>query len=119
MKLNIQKESHRVARINDLILKELAVILQQEMKDPRLEMVTITEVDVAPNLAHAKVYFTVMAEKGTASEQQLALLNKAAGFLRSQLGSRIVLRYVPALRFFLDTSMDRGNKLDTLLDQID
>ena len=119
MKLNIQKESHRVARINDLILRELAVILQQEMRDPRLEMVTITEVDVAPNLAHAKVYFTVIAESNTTCEQQLALLNKAAGFLRSQLGTRVVLRYTPSLRFFLDTSMDRGNTIDLLLDQIE
>ncbi|HEX5538359.1 MAG TPA: 30S ribosome-binding factor RbfA [Methylophilaceae bacterium] len=101
--------SHRVA---EQIQRELADLLQFEVKDPRVSMVTITDVEVSGDMAHAKIYYS--ANEGTSQLQ--AGLEKSAGFLRTQLAKRMLLRTVPQLHFVYDASIDRGMKLSRLID---
>lgn len=110
------KHPERVRRIAEQIQRDLSAIIRRELKDPRVGMVTITDVDVAHDYAHAKIYFTVM---GKNSDQSACLegLNRAAGFLRSELGKGMSLRVVPQLHFVYDTSVERGVHLSNLIDQ--
>jgi ribosome-binding factor A len=106
------KEFARSQRVAEQIQRELADLLQFEVKDPRVSMVTITEVDVTGDLAHAKVYFSAPE-----NPPDLMLgLQKAAGFLRSQLSQRMLMRTVPQLHFVYDASIERGMKLSRLID---
>lgn len=107
------KEFSRSHRVAEQIRRELADLLQFEVKDPRVGRVTLTEVEVTGDLAHAKVYFVTQDDAPAAT----AALTKAAGFLRSQLSQRLLLRSVPQLHFVYDESMDRGIHLSQLIDQ--
>ena len=84
------------------------------MRDPRVGMVTITGVDVSPDLSHAKVFFTILEKQNL--EPTLAGLKRSAGFLRSQLARRIKLYTTPELRFVYDESVERGDHLSRLID---
>ena len=88
-------------------------LLQFEVKDPRVGMVTITEVEVSGDMSHAKIYYS--AAEGTKELQKG--LEKSAGFLRTQLSKRLLLRTVPQLHFVYDASIDRGMKLSKLIDE--
>ena len=113
-------EYSRTERVGDQIQKELATLIQWEMKDPRLGMVTINEVKVSRDFSYAEVYITVLGQDlqdATVSETSVEVLNKAAGFLRSQLGRKLTLRTVPALRFHYDQSIERGRHLSSLIDK--
>ena len=101
--------SHRVA---EQIQRELADLLQFEVKDPRVGMVTVTDVEVTGDMAHAKIYYS--AKEGTAKLQ--TGLEKSSGYLRSQLAKRMLLRTVPQLHFVYDASIDRGMKISRLID---
>jgi ribosome-binding factor A len=107
------KEFSRNQRVAEQIQRELADLLQFEVKDPRVQGVTLTEVDVSRDLAHAKVYFVTHAHP----EESTQALAKAAGFLRTQLSRRLVMRSVPQLHFVYDESLDRGIRLSRLIDQ--
>lgn len=108
----------RTQRIGDQIQRELASLIQLEMKDPRLGMVTVSAVNVSRDMGFADVYVTVLEHKEQIDrEQTLAILNKGAGFLRGRLGQLIKLRVVPALRFHYDESIARGQRLSALIDQ--
>lgn len=107
------KEFSRSQRVAEQIRRELADLLQFEVKDPRVGRVTLTEVEVTGDLAHAKIYFVTQDEAVAATEA----LGKAAGFLRSQLSQRLLMRSVPQLHFFYDESLDRGIHLSQLIDQ--
>lgn len=102
--------SHRVA---EQMQRELADLLMFEIKDPRVNMVTITAVEVTGDMAHAKIFYT--AAKQSDSLQQG--LEKSAGFLRTQLGRRMLLRTVPQLHFVYDASIDNGMKMSKLIDE--
>lgn len=126
--------SSRGQRVADQIQRELATLIQLEVRDPRVGMVSITGIDLSRDLAHAKVFVTVLdtvtnngaiANLATAEEDDLdslqvrdnvEALNKAAGFLRSQLSKRLALRAVPKLRFFYDASIENGQRLSGLID---
>ena len=126
--------SSRGQRVADQIQRELATLIQLEVRDPRVGMVSITGIDLSRDLAHAKVFVTVLdtvtnsgaiTNLATAEEDDLDLLqvrdnvealNKAAGFLRSQLSKRLALRAVPKLRFFYDASIENGQRLSGLID---
>jgi len=110
------KVSGRAIRIGDQIQKELADLIRQEVKDPRVGMVTITGVDVASDYSHAKVFFSTLADKQTIDECALGL-NHAAGFLRSALFHRLALRVIPQLHFVYDESIERGVRISALIDQ--
>jgi len=104
----------RTDRISSSIQKALAQIIRDEVKDPRVGMVTIQEVRTVRDLSQAKVYFTVMDEE-QGKDVQKALQN-AAGFIRHQLGRQVQLRTVPQLIFVYDTSISYGNNLQQLLE---
>lgn len=112
------KEYSRTQRIGDQMQRELALLIQRDIKDPRLGMVTITAVEVSRDLSHAKVYITVMGRDGTEQvEQSLAILQEAAGFLRMQLGRIMKVRTVPQLHFHYDASIRRGAELSALIER--
>jgi ribosome-binding factor A len=106
----------RLRRVADQIQKELAVIIAAELKDPRIALVTLTDVEVSPDLAHAKVFYTTLADAGSRQELGAALAH-AAGFLRSQLSRRIKLQGIPDLHFEYDLSIERGFAIDRLIDE--
>lgn len=112
------KQYSRTQRVADQMQRELAILIQREVRDPRLGMVTITAVDVSRDLAHGKVYFTLL---GKDSDEDVAenreILNEVAGFLRMQLGRVMKLRSVPQLHFHYDESIRRGVHLSSLIDR--
>ncbi len=113
------QEYSRTQRVADQIQRELAALIQREVKDPRVGMATVSAVEVSRDLSHAKVFVTIL--NGDEDQQEITesvkALNNASGFLRSQLGQRMKLRIVPTLRFHFDDSLSRGNYLSNLIDQ--
>ncbi len=111
------REFKRADRVADALQRELAEIIRDEMDDPRLGMVNITEVQVSRDMSQAKVHvnFVVPKSDDDASEA-LEVLNGAAGFLRAQVGKTVRMRSVPRLRFYYDASGERGQKLSALID---
>jgi ribosome-binding factor A len=112
----VGKEFSRSRRVGEQIQRELAELVQRELKDPRLGMVTISAVEVSKDLSVAKVFFTVL-NPGHDPEQTLRGLSHAAGFLRRELGHRMKLRVVPELRFQYDRSIEDGSRLSALIDE--
>jgi ribosome-binding factor A len=109
-------KSQRAHRVAEQIQHELAELLRSEVKDPRVGMVTVTHVDVTPDMAHAKVYFTALAGRAHASEAAAALA-RTAGFLRTQLAQRLPVYTVPQLSFVYDESIESGMALSRLIDE--
>jgi|TARA_B110000977_G_scaffold162724_1_gene208348 ribosome-binding factor A len=113
------QEYSRTQRVADQIQRELAALIQREVKDPRVGMATVSAVEVSRDLSHAKVFVTIL--NGDEDQQEITesvkALNNASGFLRSQLGQRMKLRIVPTLRFHFDDSLSRGNYLSNLIDK--
>lgn len=109
------KDFTRPRRVAEQIQRELADLLRLEVKDPRVGMVTITDVEVSNDYAHAKVYFSLLGDEARVQEA-LKGLQSAAGFLRSEVAKRIKLRIMPQLHFVHDTSIERGMRLDQLID---
>ncbi len=107
----------RTDRVGDQIRMEIADILTRRVKDPRVGFVTVTAVAVTADLRQASVYVTVL-QQGPQEAETLAVLARAEGFIRSELGRRLKLRYVPELTFVKDTSLDRVKRVMTLLDQV-
>ncbi|MCW5576931.1 MAG: 30S ribosome-binding factor RbfA [Burkholderiales bacterium] len=110
------KDFSRGRRIADQIQRELSDIIRLEIKDPRVSLVTVTDVEVSQDNAHAKVFFTVLGES---AQQEAAgrALEHAAGFMRSTLAKRIKLRTVPQIHFHYDVSVERGMRLSRLIDE--
>ena len=110
------KEYSRTQRVADYLQRELAELIQHEVRDPRIGMVSITGVDVSRDLGHARVYFTSMeANSSEEAAESTEALNRAAGFLRSQLSRDSRMRSVPQLRFYFDSSVGRGRELEALI----
>jgi ribosome-binding factor A len=107
-------KTNRTQRIGEQIRRELADLIVRDLRDPRIGMVTISEVDVSPDLAHAKVFFTVI---GAPAAEAADGLNAAAGHLHHLLFKRLQTRTVPRLRFVHDTSVEHGFEIDRLIDQ--
>jgi ribosome-binding factor A len=98
--------------------REIAEILQRRLRDPRITaMVSVTDVEVTHDLSMAQVFVSVMPE-GPERDRSLAALQSAAGFVRHELAPRLGLREVPQLRFVLDTSIERGARVEDLLRRI-
>lgn len=105
----------RSRRIAEQVQRELSDIIRLELKDPRVGMITLTDVEVTPDNAHARVYFTLLGE-ASRIEEAAAGLQHAAGYLRSQLAQRLKLRVVPQLHFEYDASVERGIRVSQLID---
>ena len=106
--------SNRMGRIADQLRQELAVLIREEMRDPRIGMVSVTDVTVSKDLANANVYVTVL---GAEAKPAIETLNQAGGFLRSLLAKNINLRTTPKLRFIYDKSIEQGRHLSALIDE--
>jgi ribosome-binding factor A len=114
------KEFSRSSRVAEQIHRELSELIRLELKDPRLganmSLVTLTDVEVTPDYAHAKVFYTSLAPE----RQRLDIdrgLKHAAGFLRRELGRRIRIHHIPELHFVYDASVERGTRLSHLIDE--
>ncbi|HLG63345.1 MAG TPA: 30S ribosome-binding factor RbfA [Ktedonosporobacter sp.] len=109
---------HRQEKLAELIAAELSDLLRTRIKDPRVGFASITHVEVSGDLRHAKVFVSVM---GTQEEQAetIKALKHAAGFLRHELASRLVLRYMPEITFKLDTSIEEGARILDLIRQVE
>ncbi len=112
------KEFSRTRRVADQIQRNMAELIQMELGDPRIGMVTVTAVDVTREFESARVFFTVLGKElsdKSKIEETTAALNHAAGFLRSALAKRLKLRTTPKLIFVYDSSMEKGNQLTDLI----
>lgn len=107
----------RGQRVADQIQRDLSEIISFELKDPRVGLVTITDVQVTPDYAHAKVFFTLLSDDAESIRNTTDGLAKAAGFLRAQLGKRLHIHTLPQLHFVHDTSTARGMALSDLIDK--
>ncbi len=110
------KDYPRSRRIAEQIQRELSEIIRLELKDPRVGMVTITDVEVTPDYEHAKIFFTRLGD-AVDNPNVVRALERAAGFLRSELAQRMRLRIVPQLHFEYDESIERGVRLSKLIDE--
>jgi ribosome-binding factor A len=110
--------TRRQQQVADAIHKEVSVLIQRELKDPRLGFVTVTRAEVSPDLHYARVFVSIL---GTPEEQQASMqaLQRATGFLRHELGSRLTMRYIPALQFRADTSIAHSDRIARLLNQLE
>jgi len=107
-----KKAPNRVLKVADQIQRDLSELIPRELKDPRLGMVTVQSVEVSPDYAHAKVYFSVLV--GDPQESQDAL-NQGAGFLRNALFKRLHIHTVPTLHFVYDRSIERAADMNALI----
>ncbi|WP_105201061.1 MULTISPECIES: 30S ribosome-binding factor RbfA [unclassified Pseudoalteromonas] len=113
------REFSRTERVAQQIQKEIAVIIQREIKDPRLGMVTVSAVEVSRDLSYAKIFVTVFnQEDESKTKQSMRILNDASGYIRSLLGKRIRARIVPELRFVIDTSLLEGMRISNLVESV-
>ena len=110
-----QQLSYRSERVNELMRRELVLLLKQETKDPRLKQVVITDVIVSRDLTSAKVFFSVDEDS---NKIVVSLLNKASGFFRSSLSKTLDLRHTPTLSFIYDTAPNTGARIDDLLSKL-
>ncbi|WP_068496334.1 30S ribosome-binding factor RbfA [Paenibacillus kribbensis] len=108
----------RTGRVGEQIKKELSQLIQTELKDPRIGFITVTGVDVTNDLSQAKVYLSVLGDEEQKTSS-LKALDKANGYLRSELGKRIRLRHIPELIFKIDESIAYGSRIEKLLSDID
>ena len=108
----------RAERVADQIRMEVADILARKTKDPRIGFITVTDVDLSPDLRVARIYVSSLRE-GQSEELALQGLSKAVGFVRGELGRRLELRYTPELIFCSDGSYQYGRRIDQLLDSLD
>ncbi len=111
----MKRTSQRAQRVGDQIQRELADLLRLQVKDPRIGMVTVTAVEVSPDLSHAKVFVTHLGGAEQAAAVVIALQH-TAGFLRSELSHRLDLYSVPQLHFAYDDSIESGLRLSRLID---
>ncbi len=109
-------ERVRPERVAEQIRMDVAQILQNDMKDPRLALVTCTRVELTRDLRYAKIYVSVLAD-GSEKEQTLKALEGATGYVRRRLTERIGLRVSPEIRFIFDPSVEYGIRLDELIEK--
>ena len=111
------REFSRTRRVGQQIQREIALILQREVKDPRIGMVTVSDVEVSRDLNYAKIYVTFLQLENDAEriKEGLQGLTEAAGYNRSLLGSAMRLRVVPELRFYYDQTLVEGMRLSNLV----
>jgi ribosome-binding factor A len=104
----------RTDRINEQLRQEVALLVRDEVRDPRVSLATITAVETSPELDHAKVYFTALGDEAE-REGVLAGLRSAAAFIRLQLGKRLHMRRVPELHFQIDRVLEEAARIERLL----
>ncbi len=106
----------KIERLNHTFQEEISMILMSEIKDEDIKFVTITGVDITNDLSFAKVYFTVLDE--SKKMQTLKALEKASSFIRTKLAQRVEIRHTPELKFIFDTSIEYGNHIEEIIENI-
>ena len=110
--------AHRIERVNSLIRQEISQLLQRQVKDPRLgNFIAVTGVSTSPDLKYARVFVSRISSEGE-KQETLSVLASASGFFRKELARRLKLRYIPELSFQWDDSIERGNRLLQLIDEV-
>jgi len=107
----------RSHRVGDQILREISNLLLLKVKDPRIKGVTLTEVKMSKDLRHAYVYYSLLGQDEQKKEAQ-AGFESAKGFIRKAVGEMLHLRYVPDIQFRYDTSLEQGQKIERLLEEV-
>ncbi len=108
--------SIKIERLNHRFAIEISNIIREEMKDERINFVTITDVDITNDLSHAKVYITVLND--SERESTLKALNNARGFIEIELSKRVEIRKMPELKFVYDESIEYGNNIENIIERI-
>ena len=113
------REFERTQRVSHFLHEELARLLQTTVRDPRVQQVNLTGVDVSRDLSHARVFFTLMSDVSEAEQSEISgVLSKASGFLRSELAKSSSMRTVPRVSFRFDESVGRGRDMESLLREV-
>ena len=113
------KAFNRSSRVGHELQKEIAIILQREIKDPRLGMVTVSGVDISRDLSYAKVFVTFLNDDDPqVIEQGLNVLNDAKGYIRTLIGKAMRLRIIPEIKFFYDESLVKGMQMSSLVSNV-
>lgn len=107
----------RIARLRALFKEETSEILHRHARDPRIGFVSVTDVELSPDLRHAKIFVSVLGDAG-AKARTMEGLARAQGFIRTELARRIRLRHIPEVVFKMDESIERGARVDQLLRQV-
>lgn len=112
------KEFSRTRRIGQQLQQELAMVLQRDMKDPRIGFVTVNDVEVSRDLSYAKVFVTFFEEDKSLVDEKIAALMTAAPYIRTLVAGRMKLRVMPELRFVYDSSLVEGMRMSNLVSQV-
>ena len=113
------REFERTQRVSHFLHEELARLLQSTVRDPRVQEVNLTGVEVSRDLSHAKVFFTLMSDASSEERAEVtSVLSKVSGFLRSELAKASTMRTVPRISFRFDESVGRGRDMETLLREV-
>ena len=107
----------RMERVNQMMRREVSLIIQQELGDPRLALMSISRVEVSRDLQHAKVFFSVFGDEKKIEQTQQAL-DKAKGFIRGCVAQRISLKFIPQLNFFYDKSLDYQMQMENEIERL-
>lgn len=107
----------RARRLAQVVKEELGLMLQREIKDPRIGFVSVTEVEVSSDLGHIKIFLSPFGEE-EAKRQTMAGIENAHGFIRSELGHRLGLRHTPEIELIADNSIEQGSRIISLLHEI-
>ena len=108
----------RSERVGELLTEVIADVLREDIRDPRVTAVTITAAKVTKDLRQARIYFTILGGASENKDAVLAGLKSALGFIRARIGKQLKLRFVPALEFFYDDSVDQAERIEKLLRQV-
>ena len=106
--------SIKLDRLNHIFTEEISKVINEEVKDPDVKFVTLTAVDISSDLSYAKVYFTTFDDRAKVEKD----LNNAAGFFRSILSQRLVMRHTPELKFIFDESIEYGQKIERIIKEL-
>ncbi|MDD2518277.1 MAG: 30S ribosome-binding factor RbfA [Bacilli bacterium] len=108
--------SIKISRLANILLQEISYILSTEVKDKNIKFVTVTDVKLTNDLSFAKVYVTVLDDDKR--DETMASLNKAKGFIRSELHDRVDMRYIPEITFVYDESIEYGSKIENIINEL-
>ena len=112
------RASNRTDKVSDLLKKEIALLIQKEVRDPRVGMASVTSVKVSKDLGYASVYVTLLGKSNAEEAKEgIEALNKASGFLRSMLAKVVTMRTTPKLKFIYDDTLVKGQELTSLIDE--
>ena len=109
--------TRRMERINEFIREEIALLIQREIKDPRVGFVTVLGCEVTNDFKEAKIYISVLGDKKT-KDNSLAGLQSAAGYIQGQIGKLVQWRNIPRITFYLDESAEKAARIEELLKKI-